>query len=308
MNKPVLVVLAAGMGSRYGGLKQMDPVDACGHAILDFSVFDAKRAGFEKVVFIIKHAIEDDFKKLIGSRIEPYMEVEYVYQENDMLPEGYVVPKDRIKPFGTGHAILCADSVVDAPFAVINADDYYGPKAYRVLYDYLTSHEDDDRYRFVMVGFHIENTITENGYVARGICLVDEEDHLTEITERTRIEKREFGAAYSLDDGATWIPIPDHTLVSMNCWGFTPGLMKELAALFPAFLEEELDKNPLKCEFFLPEVVANLLKCGKAVVKVIPSEEKWYGVTYQEDKPTVMDAILAMKDQGLYPEELWPAK
>lgn len=308
MKKPVLVVLAAGMGSRYGGLKQMDPVDSEGHAILDYSVFDAKRAGFEKVVFIIKHAIEDDFKKIIGSRIEPYMEVEYVFQENDMLPEGYSVPEGRVKPFGTGHAILCAAKAVDGPFAVINADDYYGPKAYKVLYDYLTSHEDDDKYRFVMVGFYIENTITENGHVARGICEVDEDHNLTEIAERTRIEKRGDGAAYTLDDGKTWIPIPDHTPVSMNCWGFTPGFMKELEARFPAFLDKELADNPIQCEYFLPSVVAGLLEDGKAEVKVATSEEKWYGVTYQEDKPSVMNAIKRMKDQGLYPDELWPAK
>lgn len=306
MKKPVLIVLAAGMGSRYGGLKQMDPVDREGHAILDFSVFDAKRAGFEKVVFIIKHAIEDDFKRLIGSRIEPYMEVEYVFQENDMLPEGYSVPEGRVKPFGTGHAILCASKVVDSPFAVINADDYYGPKAYRVLYEFLTSHEDGDKYQFVMVGFHIEKTITENGHVARGICVVDEDHNLKEIAERTRIEKLPDGAAFTLDDGKSWIPIPDNTPVSMNCWGFTPGLLKELKERFPAFLDKELKENPLKCEFFLPNVVADLLKDEKAVVKVIESEEKWYGVTYQEDKPSVMSAIKKMKDQGLYPDVLWP--
>ena len=307
MKKPVLIVLAAGMGSRYGGLKQMDPVDQEGHAILDFSVYDARRAGFEKVVFIIKHAIEDDFRRLVGSRIEPYMDVEYVFQENDMLPEGFALPEGRVKPFGTGHAVLCAAKAIDgAPFAVINADDYYGPKAFRVLYRYLTEHEDDDKYRYVMVGFHIENTITENGHVSRGVCQVDDEGHLADITERTWVESIPEGAGYSLDEGRTLIPVPAHTLVSMNCWGFTPGFMDELDAEFPLFLKEELEENPLKCEYFLPSVVADLLSRGKAVVKVIESEEKWYGVTYPEDKLSVMNAIKSMKDKGLYPDVLWP--
>jgi len=305
MKKPILVVLAAGMGSRYGGLKQMDPVDQEGHTLLDFSVYDAKRAGFGKVVFIIKHAIEEDFKRLIGSRMEPFIDVEYVFQETDLLPEGYTVPEGRIKPFGTAHAVLCAEKVIDAPFAVINADDYYGPKAFRELYTYLTSHEDDGLYRYVMVGFHIENTITENGHVARGICQVDQDGNLTEITERTRIEKKGSGAAFTLDDGITWQEIPDRTPVSMNCWGFTVSFMEELKKRFPAFLDEELCGNPLKCEYFLPSVVSQLLKENKAAVKVLESEEKWYGVTYQEDKASVIEAIRNKKEQGLYPEKLW---
>lgn len=305
MNKPILVVLAAGMGSRYGGLKQMDPVDPAGDTLLDFSVFDAKRAGFGKVVFIIKHAIEAEFKEMIGSRIEPHIDVEYVFQENDLLPEGYSVPEGRVKPFGTGHAVLCAAPVVDAPFAVINADDYYGPKAFRELYRYLTTHEDDDKYRFVMIGFHIENTITENGHVARGVCQVDQDNNLTDITERTRIEKKGDGAAFTLDEGKTWEAIPDRTPVSMNCWGFTPGFMKEIKDRFPAFLDKNLKTNPLKCEYFLPGVVSQLLEENKAVVKVLESEEKWYGVTYKEDKATVMEAIASMKEKGLYPENLW---
>lgn len=305
MKKPILVVLAAGMGSRYGGLKQMDPVDPEGHTLLDFSVYDAKRAGFGKVVFVIKHAIEDDFKRLVGSRIEPYFKVEYVFQENDMLPDGYSVPEGRVKPFGTAHAVLCAAPVIDAPFAVINADDYYGPKAFSELYSYLTTHEDDDKYRYVMIGFHIENTITENGHVARGVCEVDEDHNLTDITERTRIEKKGEGAAFTLDDGESWIPIPDKTPVSMNCWGFTEGFMKELEKRFPLFLDAKLKEDPIKCEYFLPGVVSQLLQEDKAAVKVLESEEKWYGVTYQEDKAFVMSAIQAMKDQGLYPKELW---
>ena len=305
MKKPVLVVLAAGMGSRYGGLKQMDPVDSQGHTLLDFSVFDAKRAGFERVVFIIKHAIEEDFKRLVRDRIAPFMKVDYVFQENDRLPEGYAVPEGRVKPFGTGHALLCCKDVVEEPFAVINADDYYGPEAFAMLYDYLMTHEDDEVYRYVMVGFHIENTITENGHVARGICQVDKEHHLTDITERTRIEKKGEGAAYTTDEGNTWHPIPDYTPVSMNCWGFTPGFLQELENRFPAFLDKELENNPLKCEYFLPAVVSQLLEEEKAVVKVLESGEKWYGVTYQEDKSAVMSAIQEMKDRNLYPELLW---
>lgn len=305
MKKPILVVMAAGMGSRYGGLKQMDPVDAKGHAILDFSVYDAKRAGFEKVVFIIKHAIEKDFKEIIGSRIAPFMEVEYVFQELDKLPEGYAVPKGREKPFGTGHALLCCAGVVDAPFAVINADDYYGPKAFQMLYDYLTTHADDELYRYVMVAFHIEKTITENGHVARGVCQVDENHFLKEITERTRIEKKGDEAAYTLDEGASWTPIPDRTPVSMNCWGFTPSFLEVLEEQFPAFLDQALRENPQKCEFFLPSVVEELLKEKRASVTVLESEEKWYGVTYKEDKASVMQAITAMKEAGLYPDELW---
>ena len=283
----------------------MDPVDPEGHTLLDFSVFDAKRAGFEKVVFIIKHAIEEDFKKIIGSRMEPFIKVEYVFQENDLLPEGYTTPEERVKPFGTGHAVLCAKPVIDAPFAVINADDYYGPKAFQELYRYLTSHEDDEKYRYVMIGFHIENTITENGHVARGICQVDQDNHLTDITERTRIEKKDLGAAYTLDDGRTWHPIPDKTPVSMNCWGFTPGFLEELEQRFPPFLDAELVSNPLRCEYFLPGVVSALLKEEKAAVKVLESEEKWYGVTYQEDKAAVMSAIQSMKERKLYPKYLW---
>lgn len=305
MKEPVLVVLAAGMGSRYGGLKQMDPVDKEGHAILDFSVYDARRAGFKKVVFIIKHAIEEDFVRIIGSRMEPFIEVAYVFQELDMLPEGRMVPEGRQKPFGTGHAVLCCKDVVREPFVVINADDYYGPKAFQMMYDYLTTHEDGDAYNFAMIGFYIENTITENGSVARGICHVDQNNYLTDVVERTRIEKRGSGAAFTLDDGNTWESIPNHTLISMNCWGFTPGILDELDRQFPVFLDTEVKENPLKAEFFLPNVVGELLKEGKATVKVLESEEKWYGVTYQEDKDTVMDAIEAKKKEGLYPRKLW---
>lgn len=305
MREPTLVVLAAGMGSRYGGLKQMDPVDNEKHTLLDFSVYDAKRAGFKKVVFIIKHAIEEEFVRMVGSRMEPFIEVEYVFQELDKLPEGYHVPEGREKPFGTGHALLCCKDVIKEPFVVINADDYYGPKAFQMMYDFLTAHEDGEKYSYAMIGFYIENTITENGSVARGICHVDGDNYLTDIVERTRIEKRGEGAAFTLDDGATWEDIPAHTLISMNCWGFTPGILDELEQQFPVFLDTEVKENPMKAEFFLPNVVGELLKEGKASVKVLESEEKWYGVTYHEDKRTVMEAIEAKKQDGLYPRDLW---
>lgn len=305
MKKPVLVIMAAGMGSRYGGLKQIDPVDKDGHIIIDFSLYDAKLAGFEKVVFIIKGKDEAEFKEVIGNRIEKHFEVEYVYQELSKLPEGYTAPEGRTKPFGTGHAILCCKDVVDAPFAVINADDFYGRHAFRAIYEYLSSHADGEQYRFTMVGYTLENTLTENGHVARGVCRTDEQQHLVEITERTRIEKRGDSSAFTEDDGATWTEIPAGSTVSMNMWGFTPGILKELKERFPRFLDENLEKNPMKCEFFLPTVVGELLAEGKAVVDVLKSEDRWYGVTYHEDKAVVEKAVTEMKNQGIYPDQLW---
>ena len=306
--KPVLVIMAAGMGSRYGGLKQIDPIDKDGHIIIDFSIFDAIRAGFEKIVFIIKKANEKDFKEVIGNRMEKYVQVEYVFQELCNLPEGYSVPEGRVKPFGTGHAILSCKDVIDGPFAVINADDYYGPTDYKMIYDYLDSHSDDDKYRYTMVGYVLENTLTDNGHVARGVCETDENHYLTGITERTHIEKKEDGAYYTEDDGQTWHEIPEGSTVSMNLWGFSESILKELDARFSKFLDENLEKNPLKCEYFLPTVVNELLDENKATVEVLKSMDKWYGVTYKEDKAFVMDAIQKLKDDGLYPEKLWEEK
>lgn len=305
MKKPVLVIMAAGMGSRYGGLKQIDPVDEQGHLIIDFSIYDAVQAGFEKIVFIIKKENEKDFKERIGNRIAGKVEIEYVYQQLDALPEGFEVPEGRVKPFGTGHAVLSCMGVVDGPFAVINADDYYGKNAYKMIYDYLVSHEDDEKYRYAMVGYVLENTLTDNGYVARGVCETDENHYLMDIHERTRIEKRDGGAAYTEDDGATWVSLPLDSTVSMNLWGFSSSLMPELKQRFTKFLEENLAANPLKCEYFLPSVVNELLTEGKATVEVLKSMDKWYGVTYKEDKQFVVDAIRKMKDDGLYPVKLW---
>ena len=305
MKKPVLVIMAAGMGSRYGGLKQIDPVDEQGHIIMDFSIFDAKRAGFEKVVFIIKKENEADFKEAVGNRMAEQMEVAYVYQDLHYIPEGFEVPEGRVKPWGTAHAVLSAIDEIDGPFAVINADDYYGRDAFQVIYDYLATHEDDDKYRYTMVGYKLENTVTANGHVARGVCDTNEAGELVRITERTRIEKRNGGIAYSEDDGASWTELPGDTLVSMNMWGFTRSILDEIKAGFPAFLEKGLVSNPMKCEYFLPAVVSTLLEEGRATVAVLASADKWYGVTYKEDKPVVVQAIKKMKAEGRYPEKLW---
>lgn len=302
MKKPVLVIMAAGMGSRYGGLKQIDPIDEQGHIIMDFSIYDAMAAGFEKVVFIIKKANEAAFKESIGERISQKIQVEYVYQELEKLPEGFTVPEGRQKPFGTGHAILCCKEVLDGPFAVINADDYYGKHAYRAIYDYLVSHEDDQLYRYTMVGYALKNTLTENGHVARGICQTDAEGFLTGIDERTHIEKRGAGAAFTEDEGKTWTELSMDSTVSMNMWGFSQSILKELESGFVEFLKNNLPKNPLKAEYFLPFAVDGLLSEGKASVQVLNSLDKWYGVTYKEDKEMVVKAISELKKQGLYPE------
>ncbi len=305
MKKPVLIIMAAGMGSRYGGLKQIDPVDEGGHIIMDFSIYDAVKAGFEKVIFIIKKENEQDFKEKIGNRLEQRIEVEYVFQDIANLPEGFEVPEGRVKPWGTAHAVLSCLPVVDGPFAVINADDYYGQQAFRMIYEFLADHEDTDKFQYTMVGYLLENTLTENGHVARGVCETDQNGKLTEITERVRIEKHEDGPAYTEDDGATWTSLSGDTVVSMNMWGFTKSMMPEIRDRFAAFLTENLPKNPLKCEYFLPFVVDELIREGKAEVTVLKSRDRWYGVTYREDKPVVVKAIQDLKDQGLYPQNLW---
>ena len=304
MKQPVLVVMAAGMGSRYGGLKQIDPVDKEGHIIMDFSVYDAVKAGFKKVIFIIKKENEADFKAAIGDRLNKHLDVTYVFQNLKNLPEGYEVPEGRVKPWGTGHAVLSCIDEIDGPFAVINADDYYGANAFRMAYDFLTQNQDEDGiYRYMMVGYKLENTLTENGHVARGVCVTDEKGHLQKIHERTHIERHEGSVAYTEDEGKTWTALPQDSTVSMNMWGFSESILKELKARFPKFLEENLPVNPMKCEYFLPFVVDELLGENKATVKVLKSMDKWYGVTYKEDKPVVVAAIQRMKDEGLYPQD-----
>ena len=307
MNKPVLVIMAAGMGSRYGGLKQLDPVGSHGQLIIDYSIFDARRAGFETVVFVIKPEIEADFKEAIGDRVSKVMDVKYAYQLKEDLPEGYSVPAGRTKPWGTAHAALAARNIVDGPFAVINADDYYGPEAYQEIYNYLSTHQDGDMYEYVMVGYLLKNTVTENGTVARGVCEETADHFLTQVTERTKIEKGE-PPRYTEDDGATWTDLSADTIVSMNMWGFTRSFLDEALARFPAFLDKTLAENPEKGEYFLPTVVSQLIDEGKARVKVLRSEDKWYGVTYREDKPTVVAAISEKTAAGLYPDRLWEVK
>ena len=304
MKKPVLVIMAAGMGSRYGGLKQLDPVGNHGQLIIDYSIYDARRAGFETVVFVIKPEIEADFKSAIGDRVSKVMDVKYAYQLKEDLPEGYSVPAGRTKPWGTAHAALSVRKMVDGPFAIINADDYYGPEAFREIYSYLSAHEDGDVYEYVMVGYLLKNTVTENGTVARGVCEETADHYLTQVTERTKIEKGE-PPRFTEDDGKTWTDLPGDTIVSMNMWGFTRSFLDEALARFPAFLDKALAENPEKGEYFLPTVVSQLIDEGKARVKVLRSEDKWYGVTYREDKPTVTAAIAEKTAAGLYPDRLW---
>ncbi|MBD5150077.1 MAG: NTP transferase domain-containing protein [Oscillibacter sp.] len=305
--KPVLVIMAAGMGSRYGGLKQLDPVGNHGQVILDYSIYDARRAGFETVVFVIKPEIEADFKALVGARLEGAVDVKYVYQRKEDLPEGYTVPAERAKPWGTAQAALAARNVVDGPFAVINADDYYGPEAFRVIYNYLSEHPDGDVYEYAMVGYLLKNTVTENGTVARGVCEETEDNFLTQVTERTKIEKG-TPPRYTEDDGQTWTELPEDTVVSMNMWGFNRSFLDEAWAMFPRFLDKALAENPLKAEYFLPTPVSWLIDEGKARVKVLRSADKWYGVTYRADKPMVEAAIAEKTASGLYPDRLWEAK
>ena len=304
MNKPVLVIMAAGMGSRYGGLKQLDPVGGHGQLIIDYSIYDARRAGFETVVFIIKPEIEADFKAAIGDRVSKVMDVKYAYQLKEDLPEGYTVPAGRTKPWGTAHAALAARKIIDGPFAVINADDYYGRSAYEEIYNYLSTHQDGDVYEYVMVGYLLKNTVTENGTVARGVCQETGDHYLTQVTERTKIEKGP-PPRYTEDDGQSWTELDENTIVSMNMWGFTRSFLDEALARFPAFLDKTLAENPEKGEYFLPSVVSQLIDEGKARVKVLRSEDKWYGVTYREDKPAVVAALAEKTAAGLYPDRLW---
>lgn len=304
MIKPALVIMAAGIGSRYGGIKQIDPVGPNGEMIIDYSIYDALKAGFKKIVFVIKKDIEDIFKEKVGHRIEQTVDTSYVFQSMEDVPQGFKVPFDRSKPWGTGHAVLSCRSVVDAPFAVINADDFYGYSSFKVLYDYLKDAKDQNGiFQYCMAGYKLENTLTEHGYVARGICMVDNEGYLQEIRERIKIKRFFDGTKYT-EDGERWFVIPEGSTVSMNIWGFTPSLFQELEARFPQFLQSN-NENIINAEYFLPSVVDSLIGEGKARVKVLPSYERWYGVTYQDDKPAVKLAISNFIRQGAYPEKLW---
>ena len=299
MQKPTLVVMAAGMGSRFGGLKQIEPIGPNGELIVDYAIYDAVKAGFGKVVFIIKKEIEALFKEKIGNRASRHIDVRYSYQSINDLPEGFLVPEGRTKPWGTAHAVLSCEEEVGEPFAVINADDFYGRNSYKVLFNFLSKIDNNDSFDYCMVGFVLGNTLTENGHVARGVCTVDSIGKLHQITERTRIISTDSGAKYT-EDGETWIDIPADTTVSMNMWGFTPRIFKEIRKRFPHFLKSNVDRIE-KAEFYIPSLVDDLIKEGKASVTVLKSNEKWFGVTYKEDKQSVIVAINNMTGAGLYP-------
>lgn len=303
--KPTLVIMAAGMGSRYGGLKQVDTITDTGEIILDFSLYDAMMAGFDRAIFVIREEHRDIFRELVDERAGRFMEVEYAYQALDDIPAWAEIPEGREKPWGTSHAILACRDLIDGPFAVINADDYYGPSGFVSVYEYLTSHKDGEKYAYCMAGYKLENTITENGHVARGVCEMNEDGFLKTVTERTKIMRRPEGIAYTEDDGETWNVLPADTLVSMNFWGFTSSMIDELQAGLDDFFKNEVPGNPLKSEYLLPRTVDKLIKAGKAEVKVLKCGDKWCGVTYKEDKQSVHDELQAKKDKGEYPEKLW---
>ncbi len=304
--KPALVIMAAGMGSRYGGLKQIDPVDEQGDKILDFSIYDALQAGFGKVVFIIKKENEKDFREALGDRVAEHIPVEYAFQSLSAVPEGFKVPEKRSKPWGTAQAVLSARELLDTPFAVINADDFYGRTAFKEMRDFLVKTADDELYRYGMAGFKLKNTLTENGSVARGICKVTEDGYLSSVTERTSIEPDGEDARYTEDGGKTWQPLSGDSIVSMNFWGFGPSILPELDKAFKLFLEKLPEStDPLKAECYLPMVVDSLIRSRLASVNVLPTFDKWFGVTYREDKKSVSSAIQKLKADGIYPEYLW---
>ena len=301
-HSPALVVMAAGLGSRYGGLKQIDPLGPNGQIILDYSIYDAHCAGFSRVVFIIKPELEQAFEQAIGRKARRMMKVDYVHQGTENLPDGLTAPEGRIKPLGTGHAIWCVGALLQQPFAVINADDFYGADAFRKMYDFLSSAADDDKYRYCMVGYKIENTLTENGTVARGVCTTDAEGYLTSITERTSIARGADGRIAFAEAGGG--VIDEGTPVSMNLWGFTPSFLSELTAMLREFFANTLPENPEKAEFYLPYAVDALIRSGKATARVLHTDARWFGVTYQEDKPLVQAALREMTDSGSYPADL----
>lgn len=301
---PALVIMAAGMGSRFGSLKQITPVGPSGEMIIDYSIYDAKAAGFGRVVFVIKKEIEETFRNHIGDRIAAQIPVEYVYQELEDLPEGYTVPEGRVKPWGTGHAVLCCRDTVRGPFMVINADDYYGPECYRLLYRFLTAPQDGNRLHIAMAGYTLSNTLTENGYVSRGVCTTDAAGYLTGLVERTRIELREGAPAFTEDGGESWTPLEADAVVSMNCWAFPAGSLEFFEDKFRAFLNQP-NRNPLKSEFYLPAAVNAMVEAGQADVQVLRTADRWYGMTYAEDRDMVTQAIRTMAASGVYPEKLW---
>lgn len=300
--KPTLLVLAAGMGSRYGGLKQLDQVGPSGETIIDYSIYDAIRAGFGKVVFIIRRDIEAAFKQTVGKRYEGLIEVDYAYQQLDDLPAGFSVPTGREKPWGTGHAVRSARNVVKEPFAVINADDFYGRHGYKVLADYLTKAQDGAKADYSMCGFIMRNTLSDNGTVSRGVCKLDANDNLTQVVEHTKLERNGDAAKSYLENGDI-VDFTGDEIVSMNMWGFTPSLFDHIERLFVEFLKNH--GGELKSEFFIPLVADTLIKENKAEVKVMKSADAWFGITYREDKPIVVNSIQALVKKGAYPEKLF---
>ena len=305
MKNTTLVIMAAGIGSRFGGgIKQLEPMGPNGEIIMDYSIYDAREAGFNKVVCIIRKDIEEDFKEIIGRRIEKVMDVEYVFQSLDDLPEGFSVPADRKKPWGTGQAVLCCKGVVNEPFAVINADDYYGKEGFKKVHDYLVSESSADvEYDMCMAGFILKNTLSENGTVTRGVCVVNENDYLTKVVETGGLQLNAEGKMDHEDNGYDMVITPEQH-VSMNMWGFPPAFLNELEAGFVDFLSN-ISENEVKQEYLLPAIVDQMIQCGKATVKVLETQDKWFGVTYKEDKEGVVASIKKLIADGVYPADLW---
>jgi hypothetical protein len=303
--QPALIIMAGGIGSRYGGLKQVEPIGPNGEIVIDYAIYDALRAGFGKVIFVIRREIEEIFRERIGRKIEQHADTSYVFQDIENIPPGFSVPEGRKKPWGTGHAVLSCKGVVDRPFAVINSDDFYGPGAFTALADFLTKASDPPAgpYEYAMVGYVLRNTLSDHGSVARGVCEVTEDGFLAGVKEHTRIQPLD-GAIQTSENGSDWTPISGDRLVSLNTWGFTPSFIGELETRFPVFLEANAS-NLEKAEYFLPGVVNDLLQEGRARVKVLPVAEKWFGVTYPEDRPAVQEAIRERVRHGIYPEKLW---
>ncbi len=300
--KPTLLVLAAGMGSRYGSLKQIDPVGPSGETIIDYSIYDAKRAGFGKVVFIIRKSFEQDFKDIFIAKLQPHIPVEYVFQEIDKVPAGLTVSPERTKPWGTAHAILMAKDVINEPFAVINGDDFYGEGAFKTMADYLVSLTAEQQTQYSLVGYQVGNTMSEHGSVSRGVCIADKNEFLLSVTERTNIQFTRGGIAYTDADGA-FVFLKPETLVSMNFWGFTPEYFKQTEPMFSDFVEA--NKDSLKAEFYIPTAIDTLINNSQAKVKVLKSNARWFGVTYKEDKPVVIEKLAQLIKSGVYPAQLW---
>lgn len=302
MNKPVLLVLAAGLGSRYGGLKQLEPVGDYEQIIIDYSIFDAKRAGFEEVIFVIRRENESAFQETIAKRVGSHMKIQYAYQDLSDLPEGFVLPEGRTKPWGTAHAALSARHLIQGHFAIINADDFYGAEAFQKMYQFLWKQGDTSN-QYSLVGYLLKNTVTEHGSVSRGICTVDAENKLQTVTERTHIVKGEHCPRFTTDGGESWEDLSSNDIVSMNLWGYSKEFLSECEKQFASFLKN--DSDPLTKEFYLPSVTDSLISQGNAEVSVLSSEEQWYGITYPEDRPLVVEAIARLTKEGKYPENLW---